>query len=153
MVTETDYPPNWIVPPGAFLTAELARRSWSDKPIIEICGNRQGLFSLGNLLLWISLHSSDTESLSITGLPFVHFKSTLSLTVVQPMKGSDEYGKLIRTDKDKQFQWIIKDELLQREAIYIIDIGLTPDGYSPGHIHGRVGPDSEYELFFARDER
>jgi len=112
MVTGNDYPPNWVILPGSSLTAELVMRDWTKKPIIEICGNRQGLVSLGNLLLWVSLHSADTESLSITGLPFVHVKSALSLTVVQPMHGSDSYGKLVRVDKHMQFQWLVKDDVL-----------------------------------------
>lgn len=152
MATGHDYSPNWVVLPGALVTVELVTRDWTKKPIIEIIGNRQGLFSLGALLLWVSLHSPDTESISITGLVFVQFKSTISLIVVQPMEGSDRYGKLIRTDKDKQFQWLIKDELLERQAIALMDVAFTPDGYCGDHFHGNVGPDSEYELFFARND-
>ncbi len=152
MVTEKDYPPNWVILPGASLTAELMVRGWTPRPIIEITGNRKGFFSLGNLLLWISLHSPDTESLSITGLPFVHAKSTLCLIVVQPMIGSDSYGEIIRTDKDKQFQWLIKDDLLREQAIELLDLAFTPRGYLPNHQHAEVGPDSDYELFFGRIE-
>jgi len=138
--------------PGASLRAELATWEGTHKPVVEIRGNRQGIFSLGVLLLWLSHGSPYTDSLSITGLPFVRFKSTLSLTVVLTMEGSDKYGKLIRTDKDKQFQWLIKDELLERQAIALLDIAFTPDGYCGDHLHGNVGPDSEYELFFARND-
>jgi hypothetical protein len=150
MVTGNDYPPNWVILPGSSITAELVKREWTNKPIIEICGNRQGFVSLGNLLLWISL-KSDTASLSITGLPFVHAKSTLSLTIVEPMHGSDLYGKLVRVDNDQQFEWLLSDELLQIETIGIIDIGLSVWFYPDGdHFHGNVGPDSEYELYFER---
>jgi hypothetical protein len=68
MATESQYPPNWIVLPGSSLTAELTKKQESDKPVIEIYGNRQGLASLGNLLLWVSTSSTENESLSITGL-------------------------------------------------------------------------------------
>ena len=149
MVTGTDYPPNWVILPGSSLTAELVMRDWTKKPIIEICGNLKGLVSLGNLLLWVSLHSADTESLSITDLPFIHVKSALSLTVVQPMHGSDSYGKLVRVDKDQQFQWLVKDDVLERAAISILDTGYTPEEYGP-HAHGYIDPDSEYELFFCK---
>jgi hypothetical protein len=151
IVKRNNYPPNWVVLPGSSLMAELVTREWTKKPVIEICGNREGFVSLGNLLLWISLQS-DTESLLITGLPFVHAKSALSLAVVQPMSGSDSHGKLVRTDKDQQFQWLIKDSLLERQAISIIDLGLSAWFYPDGnHSHGNVGPDSEYELFFATE--
>jgi hypothetical protein len=68
------------------------------------------------------------------------------------MERNDQHGKLIRTDKDKQFQWLIKDELLERDAIALLDIAFTPDGYCGDHLHGNVGPDSEHELFFARND-
>ena len=153
MVTGNDYPPNWVILAGSSLTAELVMRDWTNKPIIEICGNRRGLVSLGNLLLWVSLQSADTESFSITGLPFIHVKSALSLTVVQPMHGSDSFEKLVRVDKNQQFQWFMKDDLLQREAVNVIDIGLSAWFYPDGdHFHGNVDPDSEYELFFARHD-
>ena len=87
MVTGNDYPPSWAVLPGASLTAEFVRRKWSDKPIVEICGNRQGFVSLGTLLIWASI--CETESFSITDLPFVHVKSALSLTVIK--QSDDNY--------------------------------------------------------------
>ena len=149
MVTERYDPPNWVILPGASLAAELEVDGWR-KPTITIEGNREGLFSLGNLLLWISLSSVEHESLSITGLPFVHAKSSLCLIVVQPMEGSDEYGKLVRTDKDKQFQWLIKNELLEKEAVGILDVAYTSDFYCGEHLHGNIAPDSEYELIFIR---
>ncbi len=152
MIRDHDPPLNWVVMPGASVTAELATRKWTGKPILEIIGNRQGIFSLGALLLWVSLDSPYTASLSITGLPFVRFKSTLSLTVVLTMERDSHHGKLIRTDKDKQFEWLIKDELLERDATALLGIAFTPDGYCPDHLHGNVGPDSEYELFFARND-
>jgi len=152
MVTGNDYPPNWVVLPGSSLTVELAMRDWTQKPVIEICGNRQGFVSLGNLLLWVS-DESDIESFSITGLPFVHVKSALSLAVVQTLQDSDSYYKLVRVDKDQQFEWLMKDDLLQRQAVNIIDLGLSAWFYPDGDdFHGNVGPDSEYELFFARND-
>lgn len=144
MVTERDYPPNWVILPGASLTAELQVSGWP-KPTITILGNKEGLLSLGNLLLWISL--SQNESLSVTGLPFVQTKSTLCLMVVQWMEGDHEWGRLVRTDKDKQFQWLIEDELLEREAVETLRAA-----FQRGHVHGNVSPDSEYELFFATNE-
>lgn len=153
MVTGNEYPPNWVVLPGSLLTAELTTGNWTQKPVIEICGNRQGFVSLGILLLWVSLQS-DTESFSITSLPFIHVKSALSLTVIQRMQGSDSHCELVRVDKNMQFEWLMRDDLLQREAVNIIDLGLSAWFYPDGnHLHGNVGPDSEYELFFFRDDR
>lgn len=152
MVTDKDYPLNWVIMPGASLTAELVMREWTDKPIVEIIGNRQGIFSLGILLLCIAAGSPYTDSLSITGLPFVRVISSLSFSVVVTMKDQDRYGRLIRTDKDKQFEWLINYELLERDAIALLDVSFTPDGFCGDHFPGNVGPDTEVELFFARND-
>ncbi len=153
MVTGDEYPPTWAVLPGSSITAELTTCDWTSKPIIEVCGNRQGFVSLGNMLLWIALQS-DTESLSITGLPFVKARSALSLTVVQTMEDSASHGTLVRIDKDQEFHWLLNDKTLQMEAIDVIDLGLSAWFYPDGnHFHGRVGPESEYELFFCREDR
>jgi hypothetical protein len=152
MVTEKDYPPNWVILPGSSLTAELEVDGWP-KPTIVVRGNREGLFSLGNLLLWISHAPVEHESLSITGLPFVHAKSTLCLMVVQVMRGSDEDGGLVRTDKDKQFQWLINDEQLRIEAASILSMSYRSDFYCDDHVHGYVAPDSEYDLILIRKRK
>ncbi|MHC4173411.1 MAG: hypothetical protein ACYTBX_14520 [Planctomycetota bacterium] len=152
MATESQYPPNWIVLPGSSLTAELTKKQESDKPVIEIYGNRQGLASLGNLLLWVSTSSTENESLSITGLPFVNVKSALSFTVVQPELSGSFYGIIKRVDKAEQFHWLINSDLLQKEAIDILDVSYTPDGYSPDHIHGRLSSYSYAELLVYRAE-
>jgi len=150
MTTERDYPPNWVILPGASLTAELDIERWP-KPTIVIRGNREGIFSLGNLLLWISTAPVEHESLSITGLPFVHAKSTLCLIVVQTMDSDEQCGHLVRTDKDKQFQWFITDGQLQAEAVGILDIAYASELDCVNHLHGYVTRDSEYELIFIRE--
>lgn len=147
-----DYPPDWAVLPGAEVTAELTTPDWAKKPVIEIRGNRQGLLSLGSLLVWISGASADTESLSITALPFVRARAHLSLTVVQSLDEDEPQGRLIRMDKDQQFQWLVHDGLLRREATDIMDVGFCPDGYCCDHTHGSLGPDADVELFIARTD-
>ena len=152
MTTGRDYPPSWAVLSGAEVTAELTTPQWSKKPVIELLGNREGLLSLGSLLVWLSGSPSDTESLSITGLSFVHARSSLSLTIVQSLDDDEPHGRLVRTDKAQQFQWLVHGELLRREATNIMDVGFCPDGYCCEHTHGNLGPDSDVELFIARTD-
>lgn len=147
-----DYPPDWAVLPGASVTAELATRAWSKKPLIEIRGNREGLVSLGSLLIWISGASADTESLSITALPFVEAKSSLSLTAVQSLDDDETSGRIVRMDKAQQFQWLVHDELLRREATDIMDVAFCPDGYCCGHTHGDLQQDSDVDLYIERTD-
>ena len=112
MVTANDYPPSWAVLTGASLTAEFGTLEIGGKPVVEIRGNRQGFVSLGTVLLWFSI--CQTETLSITGLPFVRVKSSLSLTVVKQPDDSHPQERLIRVDKDRQFEWLLTDDVLQK---------------------------------------
>ena len=147
-----DYPPDWAVLPGASVTAELATRDWSKKPLIEIRGNREGLLSLGSLLIWISGASADTESLSITALPFVEAKSSLSLTVVQSLDENETSGRIVRVDKAQQFQWLVHDDLLRHQATDIMGVAFCPDGYCCGHTHGDLQQDSDVDLYIERTD-
>jgi len=151
MTRGRDYPPDWAVLPGARVSAELTTPDWSKRPVIEILGNREGLLSLGSLLVWISGASAETESLSITALPFVHTQSHLSLSVVQSLDDEGP-GRLVRTDKDRQFQWVVYAEVLAADATDIMRVGFCPDGYCCDHMHGRIADDSEVDLFVARTD-
>ena len=152
MVRGHDYPPNWAVLPGASVTAELTTPDWSKKPVIELLGNRQGLLSLGSLLVWVSESAADLESFSITGLSFVQAKSALSLMVVQSLDTNEPHGRLIRADKAQQFEWLVREDILEREAICIMHVGFCPDGYCCDHAHGDLGPNPDVELFIARTD-
>ena len=151
MVTANDYPPNWIVHPNASLTIELVNRDWAKKPLIEICGNREGFLAIGNILLWLSF--ADVESFSITGLPFVHVNSALSFTIDLYCGYKDKkQSKIVHVDKNLQYEWRIYDELLREEAIGVISIAFTPDGCCGDHSHVEVDDDSECEFIFIRTD-
>lgn len=137
---------------GASLTAEFGGLKIRGKPTIEICGNRQGFVSLGTVLLWFSI--CQTESLSISALPFVRVKSAFSLTVIKQSDDSEPPELLVRVDKGQQFEWLLTDDSLKNEAVYIMKAGLSAWFYPAGdHLHGCVGPGCEFELFFGRDDR
>jgi len=152
MTRGRDYPPDWAVLPGARVSAELTTPDWSKKPVIEILGNREGLLSLGSLLVWVSESAADMESFSITGLPFVRARSALSLTVVQSLEPDEPHGQLVRTDKAQQFEWLVHEEILEREAICMMRIGFCPDGFCGDHMHGNLGLNPDIEFFIARTD-
>ena len=152
MVTANDYPPNWIVHPKASLTIELANRDWAKKPLIEICGNREGFLAIGNILLWLSHSPTQNETFSITGLPFVHVLSAISFTIDQYRCNDKKQSKIIRVDKNLQYEWLIYDELLEQHAVAVTSIAFTPDGFSPDHYHVDVDDDSECEFIFIRND-
>ncbi|UCE49583.1 MAG: hypothetical protein JSW47_05450 [Phycisphaerales bacterium] len=150
MVTGTDYPPNWVILPNASLTINLVR-DWAPKPLIEICGNREGFLAIGNILLWISNAPIENESLSITGLSFVRARSALSFTIDQYCCNDKKQSKIIRVDKNVQYEWLIYDELLQQHALGIISIAFSPHGCAD-HYHVTVDDDSECEFIFIRND-
>jgi hypothetical protein len=152
MVTGNDYPPNWIVLPNASLTVELVNRDWSKKPFIEICGNREGFFAIGNILLWLSGAPTQNESFSITGLPFVHVPTALSFIIDQYYHTDKKQSRIVRVDKNIQYEWLIYNELLEQHAVEIIGIAFTPDGCTGDHYHVNVDDDSECEFIFIRTD-
>jgi hypothetical protein len=152
MVTGNDYPASWIVLPNASLTIELVNRDWAKKPLIEICGNREGFLAIGNILLWLSRTPIENETLSITGLPFVHVPSALSFTIDQYCCNDKRQSRIVRVDKNLQYEWLIYDELLREEAIGVIDIAFTPDRCGGDHSHVYVDDDSECEFIFIRTD-
>jgi len=149
MVRGHDYPPNWAVLPGAEVTAELTTPNWAKRPVIEILGNRQGLLSLGNLLMWVCGAAADLETFSITGLSFVHARSSLSLIVVQSLDDQERAGRVVRVDKDQQFEWRVHQETLERMAIGLMCVAFYPYDEGGDHTHACRHADSDAELFFA----
>jgi hypothetical protein len=141
---------HWLAFPGAVARIRREPGRNEGKEIIVISGNNAGLVSLGNVLLAISQSAADTESLSITGLPFVRVQGALSLMVVQADMG-EEPGKIVRTDKHDQYQWLLSDERLEREAMGILKVAYTEDGYTPDHHHAYLSGQSEAELLVERD--
>jgi len=152
MTRGRDYPPDWAVLPGATVSAELTTPGWSQRPVVEILGNREGLLSLGSLLVWVSESAADMESFSITGLPFVQSRSALSLMVVLSLDPDEPHGQVVRTDKAQQFEWLVHEDLLEHEATGIMHVGFCPDGFCCGHKHGNLGPNSDVELYFDRTD-
>jgi hypothetical protein len=141
---------HWLILAGANLQIGKERDSREGHETITISGNNAGLASLGNILLAISQFPGDTESLSVTGLSFVRVDGALSLTVVQQMK-KEETGKIVRTDKHDQYQWLLSDDLLEREAMGILRVAFTEDGYTPDHYHAFLSEASEVGLLIERN--
>jgi hypothetical protein len=141
----------WLVLPGARITINQWAEETTHKNTIVISGNREGLVSLGNMLLAISLTSGDHESLSITGLPFAYVEGSLSLTVVQPFTVNELEGMVVRTDKHNQYQWQLSNELLEKEATCILGVGYIDDGYVPDHYHAVLSQNTTVGIIFERN--
>jgi hypothetical protein len=120
----------------------------AQRPTIEVSGNREGLLTLGNFLLWISMEAGDHESLSVTELPFIRVESALRLLIIQPMDAVRGGGRVVKSDRGMQFEWQVDMDDLERVALSIINTALTPDGFMPGYFKPDVSDDSDALLIF-----
>ncbi len=78
----------------------------------------------------------------------------VSATATKQSDDSHPQERLIPVDKDQQFEWLLTDDSLQRQAVNIMNAGLSAWFYPAGdHLHCNVGPGCEFELYFERDDR
>jgi hypothetical protein len=152
MKADGDRPYHWLTFPGAELKLSLQPRSQERRASIVIAGNRSGLLSLGNLLLALSTFSSDTESVSLTGLPYARVGDVLALTVVQSLDDR-VLGRLVRMDHGSQYCWNTSAEHLEQEALNILAVAYTEDGYAPDHVHACLDDESDADILIVRQPR
>jgi hypothetical protein len=110
---------------------ELDERGY---PELQILGNRAGLLSLANVLLWLYTNAWRREFLSLGELPFVRLEGSLSVF----MRLMDEEpkccdGLLSRADQGEQFEWTITEEDLRRVALLVHRLVCCP-----GHEYDRL---------------
>jgi len=112
-----DSPYRFFTVPGASVQLRLASSS-QGRPELQVFGNRAGLLSLANVLLWFLANASRREFLSLGDLPFVHEEGSLSVCIrmtTEDRKG--EHGALCRKDKRQQLEWAISEDDLQEVAL------------------------------------
>src|SRR5437016_4667822 len=71
---------------------------------LQVLGNRAGILSLANVLLWFRSNAWRREFLSLNELPFVHSEGSLSICfrlTAEDASGND--GILSRNDRAEQF--------------------------------------------------
>jgi hypothetical protein len=113
--------------PDAELT--ISYRHESGK-VPEVClfGNRQGIISLANLLLWLLANSSRKEFLAVTGLPFVSVEGAASLTIrLTDTEESGNYGLVHALDKGSQFEWELSEDDLRNLSLSVHHLGSMPE--------------------------
>ncbi len=117
--------------PGSELIISLGE-PFDAHPQIEIRGNRQGVLSLANALLWLHANDSRREFLSLTELPFVRRIDAIGLVVRVLSSDASEIdcGWVRRIDKGCQFEWELPYDELARLGLHIHRLGCFPEhGY------------------------
>ena len=88
-----DSPYRFFTVPGASVQLRLASSS-QGRPELQVFGNRAGLLSLANVLLWFLANASRREFLSLGDLPFVHEEGSLSVCIRMTMEDRDMSNRL-----------------------------------------------------------
>jgi|GEM_PF-2175691 len=152
--------------PGASLTISQRDQGHihganDDLSVIEICGNRRGMASLGNILLWLYSNNEGREFLALTALPFLRTDGIMALSIrVNQEDGKGLLGRIRLLDKQCQFEWEVSEDDLPRLAVrfYRLASSKTPLHdhnpeadinalRPPGTVNGPFPLDSDAEIF------
>jgi hypothetical protein len=101
---------------------------------LRVFGNRAGLLSLANVLLWFVANAWRREFLSLAELPFVQAEAPLSVCLrLTDADATGRDGVLSRTDHGEQFEWAIPEDDLKRVALLVHRLVSNP-----GHEYDRL---------------
>jgi hypothetical protein len=128
---EADY--RFLTAPGAAVSVRLAADE-QGQPELQLFGNRAGLLSLANLLLWLVANAWRRELLSLAELPFVQVETPLAVCLrLTDAEATGRDGLLWRTDRGEQFEWSVSEDDLQRVALVVHRLASNP-----GHEYDRL---------------
>jgi hypothetical protein len=111
---------------GAKVEVRLNRLE-AGRPVLFIGGNRAGLLSLANILLWLVGNVWRREFLSLAELPFVTtvppFAVTLRITLGD---GTGRGGILMFLSRCEQIEWAVAEDDLRRIAVELHRVVSAP---------------------------
>jgi hypothetical protein len=121
---DADY--QFLTAPAATVQVRLA----ADPPAgleLQIFGNRAGLLSLANVLLWLVANAWRREFLALSELPFVQSEAALSIRIrLTADEASGRDGLLTRSDAGEQLEWLISEDDLRRVALGMHSLACRP---------------------------
>jgi hypothetical protein len=123
----------FMAAPGAAVKVRLATDE-QGHPGLEIFGNRAGLLSLANVLLWLVANAWRREFLALAELPFVQVETPVAVCLrLTDAEATGRDGLLSRTDLGEQFEWSIPEDDLRRVAMLVHRLASNP-----GHEYDRL---------------
>jgi hypothetical protein len=121
---EADY--RFLTAPGAAVTVRLTV-DVHGRAELEVFGNRAGLLSLANVLLWLRANAWRRELLTFAELPFVEVELPLAVCLrLTDAEATGLDGLLLRTDRGEQLEWTIGEDDLQRVALLVHRLASKP---------------------------
>src|SRR5262245_7397062 len=110
--------------PGASLHVRLE----SEPSELQLFGNRAGMLSLANVLLWLGANAWRRELLSLAELPFARVEPPLAVCLrLTAEEGTGRDGLLTRSDRGEQLEWAFTEEDLRRVALLVHRLACCPD--------------------------
>ena len=113
--------------PGARLALDQGRASDGQAEIL-LLGNRAGLLSLANVILWLRAVSWRREMLSLAELPFLEAKGTTRLLIrVGAEDATGSHGSIGSSAAGPEFEWLIPEDDLEAVGLSIHRLAASPD--------------------------
>jgi hypothetical protein len=113
--------------PGAHLAVSLGADG-DGKAELLLFGNRAGLLSLANVVLWLRAVASRRELLSFGELPFVEPKGPIALHIrIGADDATGSHGAVRKLDRGADFEWVIPEEDLQHVGLSIHHVAANPE--------------------------
>jgi hypothetical protein len=124
LADEADY--ELLTAPGASVTMRLSRNRRGRREL-QLLGNRMGLLSLANILLWLWANTWRREFMTLGELPFVHVEGPLAVCLRVTM--GDEarnWGCITTKDRAEQLEWAISEDDLRSLALVVHALACQP---------------------------
>ncbi len=114
-----------LTAPGASVTVRLTAVGGEKE--IQLFGNRAGILSLANVLLWLLTNAWRREFLSLAELNFVRMEGAISVCIRLTSDDSMGFDGLVsQMDHGEQFEWEIAEDDLRRVALTIHHLACEP---------------------------
>lgn len=95
---------------------------------LQFFGNRAGILSLSNGLLWLHANAWRREFFSLGELPFVHLEGRLSVCIRQSGGAkSDGHGSICRMDQGESLEWELTEGELTQVGLCLHRLASSPE--------------------------
>jgi hypothetical protein len=122
----------FLTAPGACVRCRLVEEQGERE--LQFFGNRAGLLSLANILLWLVANAWRREFLSVGELGFVQLDGRLAVSLrIADDVPADSHGILRVQDRGESLEWAITEEGLKQVALWMHSLVSKP-----GHEYDRL---------------
>src|SRR5439155_13159902 len=117
----------FMTAPGAHLIVRVGGDARGESEVL-LHGNRSGILSLANVLLWLHAVAWRRELLSLGELPFVELEGNVALHIrVRAESATGGHGVVEKLDRGNQFEWTIHEDDLQAVGLSVHRLAANPD--------------------------